>query len=145
MLTNCIKDSVDLAHSDKLTKSKTRDNTFVRFFTFKFVSDCLCIFGGLGGVISVLAFSYCLSVFAYYTVAVGFILNSCFCIYVFTVIDSWKFWWNVGIWRLFDVISWYIYDYVWLIFTWLLFCNMVDISRKKQEQESQKNQYNFGF
>ena len=144
MLTNCIKDACDIAYSNNLVENRTRDRTFVRFFYFKLSADLLCILGGLEGVISVLAFSYCLAVVSYYTVAVSFILNSCFCVYVLTVLDSWKFWWNVGILRIFVVVLWYVYDYVWLLFTWILFCNMVDINRKKQEQ-AQQTQYNFGF
>ena len=144
MLSNCIKDFCEIQYSNYLVKSKTKDKTFVRFFYFKLIADLLCIIGGLEGVVSVLAFSYCLSVLAYYTVSISFILNCCFIIYTLTVITTFKFWWNVGFLKIFAVIMWYVYGYVWLLFSWILFCNMVDINRKKQSQ-AQQNQYNFGF
>ena len=142
MLTNCLKDVSEILFNTKLYKSG--DKTFARFFRFKIASDLLCILGGIEGVLSVLFFNYCFSVVSYYTVAVSFILNTCFCIYVFTVVDTWNFWWKVGFLRVFAVVMWYVYDYIWLLFTWILFCNMVDINRKKQEQ-AQQTQYNFGF
>ena len=46
--------------------------------------------------------------------------------------------------KIFAILRKFVFDYVLLIFNWLLFCNMVDINRKQQE-EAQKNQNNFGF
>ena len=144
MLSNCIKDFCEIQYSNYLVKSRTKDKTFVRFFYFKLFADLICIIGGLEGVISVLAFSYCLAVVAYYSVSVSFVLNSCFLVYVLTVIGTIKFWWNVGFLKIFAVVMWFVYEYVWLLFAWILFCNMVDINRKKQQQ-AQQTQYNFGF
>ena len=144
MLINCAKDFIDIQFSNYLVQNRTKDKTFVRFFYFKLFADALCILGAILGVFSVMAFSYCLSVVSYYIVAISFVLNSTFCVYVLTVIGTLRFWWNVGFLKIFAVVLWYVYDYVWLLFTWILFCNMVDINRKKQEQAKQ-NQYNFGF
>ena len=144
MLTNSLKDIIDLSLNPSLYDKNKNNDTFVNFFYIKLIADLLCFIGGVEGVLSVCSFSYCLSVVSYYTVAVGFILNTCFCIFIFTVLDSWKFWWQIGFLRIFAVLLWYVYDYIWLLFTWILFCNMVDINRKKQEQ-AQQNKYNFGF
>ena len=144
MVINCVKDFFDIQFSNYLVENRTKDKTFVRFFYFKLISDLLCIFGSIIAVISVLAFSYCCSVVSYYIVSISFILNSTFCIYIITIIGTTKFWWNIGILKIFTVILWYAFDYVWLIYAWILFCNMVDINRKKQE-EAKNNQYNFGF
>ena len=44
----------------------------------------------------------------------------------------------------FSIILWLFFDFVLMIFTWMLFCNMVDIKRKKQKQE-QEDMFNFKF
>ena len=144
MVINCFKDFFDIQYSNYLVENKTKDKTFVGFFYFKLISDILCIFGSLIAVISVLSFSYCCSVVSYYMVSLSFIFNSAFCIYILTIIGTSKFWWNIGVLKIITVILWYVFDYVWLIYAWILFCNMVDINRKQQE-EAKKNEYNFGF
>ena len=144
MITNCFKDFCEIQYANYLKESRIRTDTFVRFFYFKLFADFLCVLGGILGFFTVWTFSYCLSVVSYYVVAVSFVLNTIFIIYVITEITSARFWLSVGILKVLSVISWFFYEYVWLIFTWLLFCNMVDIYRKKQE-ESNKTQYNFGF
>ena len=144
MSINCVKDFCDIQYSNYLVEDKIKDKTFVRFFYFKLFADALCVLGAVLGVFSVCLFSYCLSVVSYYTVSISFILNSTFCVYILTIIGTFKFWWTVGFLRILTVILWYVYEYVWLIFAWILFCNMVDINRKKQE-EANKNKYNFAF
>ena len=57
------------------------------------------------------------------------------------MIDFIKLLWK-GI--VFSIILWLFFDFVLMIFTWMLFCNMVDIKRKKQKQE-QEDMFNFKF
>lgn len=145
MVINSIKDLYDITLSDYLTKEGEDNKLFVIFFYIKLVGDSLCILAILIALFSVCLTNYCCSVVSYYFAAISFLLNTSFCIYILTVITTLNFWWNVGFLKIFTVIMWYVWDYVWLVFTWILFCNMVDISRKKQEEESKKDLYNFGF
>ena len=75
----------------------------------------------------------------------SFVLNSIFIVYSITKLADLKFWFNVGFLKVFTVIMWYVFEYIWLLYTWILFCNMVDINRKKQKEKEKANQYNFGF
>ena len=144
MIIQCIKDIYNVVKNDYLNEDS--DKTFAAFFYVKIVGDCLCVLGGFIGGFSSWRFRYIYSVVAYYIVFLSFILNTIFLIYVITKITSLKFWSNIGFTKIFTVILWYFYEYIWLVFLWLLFCNMVDIYRKKQK-EAQKSptEYQLGF
>ena len=139
---NSIKDLYDIILSKYLMKGSEDKKLFVIFFYIKLAGDALCILGIIFGLISVCSFNYCMSIAAYYTVAVSFILGTSFCIYVLTCIFDLSFWWEVGFLKIVTVFSWFIFNYILLIFTWILFYNMVDIYRKKQE-EQKDNQFKF--
>ena len=143
MLISAIKDIVDILSSNYIS-DKYDNSIFKIFFYIKIVGDVICILGIFTGLTSVKNRSYGASVVAYYLTALCFLLNTSFCVYVLTCIFSASFWWNVGITKIITVVSWYIIDYILLLFTWILFCNMVDIDRKIKEEKS-KNPYQFGF
>ena len=144
MAINSFKDLYDILLSKYLMSGSESKKLFRLFFYMKLGSDTFCIIGILFALYSICKSHYCSSVAAYYSVVVSFILGTAFCVYILTCLVDLDFWWRVGILKIFTVIFWFVFDYVLLIFNWLLFCNMVDINRKQQE-EAQKNQNNFGF
>ena len=143
MMINSIKDLYDITLSEYLYDKHAKDNTFVSFFYVKVSADALIILGIILALYSVCAFNYCSSVTAYYSVAISFILTTIFCVYIITRFGDINFWWKIEL-KIFTVMLWFFFDYILLLFTWILFCNMVDIKRKKQK-ESQDNVFNFGF
>ena len=145
MIFNGVKDAIEIKKSNYLVEDRTQEATFVRFFYIKLIADCICILAGFLGVCSVCCFNYCLSVVSYYMAFLSFVLNSIFIVYSITKLADLKFWFNVGFLKVFTVIMWYVFEYIWLLYTWILFCNMVDINRKKQKEKEKANQYNFGF
>ena len=143
MLINSIKDLYDITLSEYLYDKHAKDETFIRFFYVKVSVDALIILGILFAMYSVCAFNYCSSVAAYYLMAISFIANTVFCVYIITRFGDISFWWKIEL-KIFSVILWFFFDYVLLLFAWILFCNMVDIYRKKQKL-AQDNVFNFGF
>ena len=143
MLINSIKDLYDITLSEYLYDKHSKDDTFVIFFYVKVGVDVLVIVGILFAMYSVCAFKYCASVVAYYIVAISFFMNTAFCVYIITRFGDINFWWKIEL-KILTVVLWFFFHYILLIFAWMLFCNMVDINRKKQKI-AQDNVFNFGF
>ena len=146
MLINAIKDLYDITLSDYLVdekKKSEKDILFLKFFYVKVGADVGIILGILAALYSVCAFHSCSSILAYYIVAIAFILNTSFCIYVATRFTDLSFWWKIEL-KIMSVVLWFFFDSVLLLFDWILFCNMVDIKRKK-DKLAQDNVFNFGF
>ena len=145
MMINTVNDLADIISMDYFKNDK--DNSFAIFFYIKLVSDVFIILGILFAVFSACLQKYTPSVIAYYLVAISFLLNTAFCIFILfqignaSMIGFIKLLWK-GV--LFSIILWLFFDFVLMIFTWMLFCNMVDIKRKKQKQE-QEDMFNFKF
>ena len=66
----------------------------------------------------------------YYLLIVCLILNTAFIIYCITCFFDYNFWKVTT----FNIILWLLNEFVLFIFCWILFCNMVDIGRKKRAQ-----------
>ena len=143
MLINSIKDLYDITLSEYLYDKHAKDDTFVTFFYVKVGADAIIILGILFALYSVCAFNYCSSVMAYYLVAISFIMTTAFCVYIITRFGDINFWWKIEL-KILSVILWFFFDYILLLFTWILFCNMVDINRKI-ENTAKENVFNFGF
>jgi hypothetical protein len=137
-LISSISDVYDIITHNDLSSS---NKLFKLFFAIKLGGDLICIIGSVLGLASIKG-NYCLSVWAYYLVFLSFLLNTSFCVYILTVITTFSFWKNLGLFRLFTLIFWYVLDYFLLIYCWICFCNMVDINRKKSQNSSA---YQFGF
>ena len=135
MIIADIKDIYDIASSDYISKIR---GYFKTFFIVKLISDFVCFLGIFAGIYSVLKKNYCYSIFAYYLAFLSFIGNSVFCGYAITLVFTMSFWRTVGV---ASPIVWGIVEYIWLLFAWILFCNMVDIKRK--ENEAPKSQWGF--
>jgi len=141
-LISSIKDLVDIIRRNYIEDSS---NQILKiFFYIKLFGDAVCIIGSIFGLNSMRGRNYCSSVAAYYFVMLSFFMNTAFCIYAITVIFTATFWKAVGIYNIISVVLWYGLDYFLLIYTWICFCNMVDIDRKIKE-ERQKTPYQFGF
>ena len=145
MMINSINDVSDVIAMDYFKKDN--DNLIAIFFYLKLVSDAFTIIGILFAVFSACASKYTPSVIAYYLVLISFLLNTTFCIFILFQIGNSDF---IGfmtiLWKgiIFSIILWIFFDFVLLIFTWMLFCNMVDINRRKQNMD-QENMFNFTF
>ena len=159
MLISSIKDFFELANSDYIYKKSEedkdyldylkgivldeKDDAFIIFFRIKNAADVICILAAVLAFISIYSNNYCISVNSYYLAFLSFVLNSSFLVFVITRLCSASFWSEIGITKIGNVFLWFGFGYVWLLFTWFLFCNMVNIKRKKEE-EREKNQYNYG-
>ena len=157
MLVSSIKDFIELANSDYFYKKSEeekdyfdylkgvvldeKDDTFINFFRIKIAADVICIFAALLALLSVCSYNYCISVVSYYSGFISFVLNSSFLIFVITRVCNPGFWVEIGFTKIGNVFLWFGFDFVWLLFTWFLFCSMVNIKRKKDEE---REQYNYG-
>ena len=135
MIVADVKDIYDIAKNSYISELK---GYFKKFFIVKLVSDFVCLLSISAAVYSVSKKSYLYSIIGYYLAFISFIGNSVFCGYCITWVFTLKFWNTVGI---ASPIIWGVVEYIWLLFAWILFCNMVDIKRK--ENETQKSQWGF--
>ena len=159
MLINSIKDLLEIFNSDYLTRKSEdskdvldylkglvfdeKDETFIIFFYLKLVADFLCIGAALIAFISLCSSNHCIAIVSYYVGFISFALNTSFLIFVITRITNSSFWSQIGITSIGNVFLWFGFEYVWLLFTWMLFCNMVDIKRKNDNKK--EDPYNFGY
>ena len=160
MLINSIKDLIEIANSDYLTRKSEdskevldylkglvfdeKDEAFIIFFYLKLVADSLCILAALIAFCSLCTSNHCISIISYYVGFISFVLNTSFLIFVITRITNSSFWSQIGFTSIGNVFLWFAFEYVWLLFTWMLFCNMVDI-RRKNENKQNETQYKYGF
>ena len=146
ILISSIKDFFELANSDIFYKKSEenkdyfdyfkdlildeKDYTFINFFRVKFTADIICILAAIIAFISICSNSYCISLFSYYASFISFVLNTSFLIFILTRICNLSFWEEIGFTKLLNLILWFVFDYILLLFAWFLFCNMVNIKRK---------------
>jgi hypothetical protein len=156
IVINSIKDINEIIASDYLSrKTETsdidkvlsylkglvfdeKDETFIRFFYVKIVADSVAITASVIGFLSIPNKSFCIATIAYYVGFISFLINSSFIIFVCTRICRASFWAQIGFTNIGNIFLWFIFEYVWLLFTWMLFCNMVDIGRKNQKAKEQQ-------
>ena len=127
MIVADFKDIYDIAKSGYIEDLK---GLFKKFFIVKLISEFVCLLSIITAIYSVRKQSYCYSIVAYYIAFISFIGNSVFCGYAITRVFEVSFWKTVGV---SSPIIWGIVEYIWLLFAWILFCNMVDIKRKENE------------
>ena len=136
-LTRKSDDSKDIADYLKGLVFDEKDETFIRFFYVKIVADSLAIAASAIGFLSIPNKSFCVATIAYYVGFISFLVNSSFIIFVITRISRASFWAQIGFTNIGNIFLWFIFEYVWILFTWMLFCNMIDIRRKNQKAKEQ--------
>ena len=101
----------------------------------RFISDLIALIGIIFAIISIIQSNYTRAIIAYYCNVLSFLLNTAFCVYcIFSIFDS-DFWEKTT----YRLIVWLFNEFCLLIFCWVLFCNMVDISR--QDKRAAANTY----
>ncbi len=99
---------------------------FVFWCIIRFVSDLIAIIAMLIAICSVFQVHFKKATAAYYMLIVSLIFNTAFFIYCITCFFD-SFFWRTTTYR---IIIWMLNEVVLFIFTWILFCNMVDVGRK---------------
>ena len=134
------KDTFDITNSDYFKDAQIVKGFFKYSFIVKMVGDGICILAIICALLSTLKRVYVLSIIAYYLGFLSFILSTIFCIYAIMKCFNVSFWTTVGI---FTIIFWGIAEFILLLFDWILFCNMVDIKRKNDEDAKNNSPYGF--
>ncbi len=123
------KDVYKIADDSLIQKSS---GGFKLFFIIKAVCCFVIAIGIIIGLYASKGVRFCPATTAYYIMMLAFLLHTSFCVYCIFNILTWAFWKKVGI---INGILWGIEEYLLLLFTWILFCNMVTVGRKKRERE----------
>ena len=101
---------------------------FTFFFFFRFVSDFIAIVGIIFAFCSITQSHFNKATTAYYLLVGSFALNTAFIVYCIVSVFN-RYFWRTTTYRF---IIWLLNEFVLLIFTWILFCNMVDIGRRNR-------------
>ena len=133
IVINSIKDINEIISSDYLTRKSDdskdiidylkglvfdeKDETFIRFFYVKIVADSLAIAASAIGFLSIPNKSFCVATIAYYVGFISFLVNSSFIIFVITRISRASFWAQIGFTNIGNIFLWFIFEYVWILFT----------------------------
>ena len=133
IVINSIKDINEIISSDYLTRKSDdskdiidylkglvfdeKDETFIRFFYVKIVADSLAIAASAIGFLSIPNKSFCVANIAYYVGFISFLVNSSFIIFVITRISRASFWAQIGFTNIGNIFLWFIFEYVWILFT----------------------------
>ena len=144
MAVGAVNDFIDMRNMDDFKNNK--DKFFVKMFYAKLASDALILLGILFSVASVFGSTYCPSVLGYYSAAISFYLNTFFCVFILTQIKKQNvitFLKNCFKGTFLTYLSWCFFDYVLLFFAWMLFCNMINLRRRRRN--IQNNFYDFQY
>ena len=113
----------------RLMTNQLRGRTgFTVWCIIRFLSDFIAIIAMIFAILSVRQINFKRATIGYYMLIVSLILNTAFVIYCITCFFDSYFWRATT----FRIIIWLLNEFVLFIFCWILFCNMVDIGRKKR-------------
>lgn len=114
---------------------RTPNGLFTFFFIFKIVSDLLNFTSIILACIAVNKSHLKLSIISYWISVLSLLLNTIFFIYVFIAIFFyWDLTWRVMITVIFIEIG-------LVLFSWILFCNQVDLGRKRKAALANNNTF----
>lgn len=99
---------------------------FPLFFGIRLLSDFAALVAIVFAIKSIHAIDSRSSIIGYYLLVLSLVLNTAFLIYCIIKIFNKSFWNLVS----FNIIPWSAGEFILFLFTWILFCNMVDIGRK---------------
>ena len=128
-----INDLIDITSMNYLD-----NNFFVKMYYFKLASDCIIIIGILFSLCSLIRSNHCIFVISYYSIFISFYFNTIFCIYTLTQIKKQNiilFLKNCFKGTFLNLLFWLFFDYVLLLFAWILFCRMIQDRRRRQNQQ----------
>ena len=114
-----------LAADKMLSKSKDVSG-FHTLLIIKIISDLIAAIGIGVAFYATNIKSSTYSIVAYYVEVLSFLLNTIFCVFLLVEIFNSKFWEIVGL----RILSWAFDEFALLLFCWILFCNMVSITKK---------------
>ena len=143
MMFGSINDLIDITSMNYLDE---KDEFFEKMYYFKLASDCIIIIGILFSLCSVFRSNYCIFVISYYSIFISFYFNTIFCIYTLTQIKKQNiilFLKNCFKGTFLTLLFWLFFDYVLLLFAWILFCQMIQGRRRRRQ--NQENLFNFKF
>ena len=103
---------------------------FILWSIIRMIADLFAIVAMGFANVSVCQTNFRRATIGYYLLIVCLILNTAFIIYCITCFFDYNFWKVTT----FNIILWLLNEFVLFIFCWILFCNMVDIGRKKRAQ-----------
>ncbi len=105
---------------------------FKFMFVVRLFSDLIALIAIGFSIHSLIGLNQRSGVIGYYTLILSLLLNTVFLVYCLIHIFTSEFWKLVG----FYFVPWCAEEFVLFLFTWILFCNMVDIGRKLKAQQN---------
>ena len=137
MLLGAINDLIDITSMDSF-KNETNE-IFLDFYKAKLASDILILASIIFAIYAVCDSRYWAAMVAYYLALISFYLNTAFCVFTLTQIKKQSvitFMKNCFKGTFFTYLFWCFFDYVLLLFAWILFCFRIDLRRKRQIQQN---------
>jgi hypothetical protein len=108
---------------------------FLFWFIIRLLSNLITLIGIIFAILSIIQTNFTRATIAYYSILLSFVLNATFCGYcVFRIFES--YFWRKTTYRFF---VWILNEFVLFWFSWILFCNMVDIGRKNRQNAGATN------
>ena len=132
MMFCSINDFIDLMPINYLNDKS--DDFFIKMYYIKLLNDIFIFLSVLFALYSIFRIKYCISVMSYYLALICFYFNTFFCVYILTQIKKQNirtFLKNCFKGKFFTYLFWCFFDYVLLLYTWILFCLMIQGRRRR--------------